>query len=196
MDLISDSCGTEASAPATTSAENLPMAANAPGRTNRVLPGVPIFAAYQEVTPAPTHGHSAVGHASPDSVPPHHRGRQVNLLLEALRIEAVEHVGVRDLETPAGRVRSFHPIRAMRKDCDAVIEVAHHRPDLLLIGVWLHHAQEVADRAMQIFGGMGVCQDTMIPDVFTIGRFCRIADGPDEVHMSQLGKLTARDLAS
>ena len=57
-------------------------------------------------------------------------------------------------------------------------------------------AQEVADRAMQIFGGMGVCQDTMIPDVFTIGRFCRIADGPDEVHMSQLGKLTARDLAS
>jgi acyl-CoA dehydrogenase len=57
-------------------------------------------------------------------------------------------------------------------------------------------AQEVADRAMQIFGGMGVCQDTMIPDVFTIGRFCRIADGPDEVHMSQLGKLTARELAS
>ena len=55
-------------------------------------------------------------------------------------------------------------------------------------------AQEVADRAMQIFGGMGVCQDTMIPEVFTIGRFCRIADGPDEVHMSQLGKLTAREL--
>ncbi len=55
-------------------------------------------------------------------------------------------------------------------------------------------AQEVADRAMQIFGGMGVCQDTMIPEVFTIGRFCCIADGPDEVHMSQLGKLTAREL--
>jgi acyl-CoA dehydrogenase len=49
---------------------------------------------------------------------------------------------------------------------------------------------------MQIFGGMGVCQDTMIPDVFTVGRFCRIADGPDEVHMSQLGKMTARSLAS
>ena len=55
-------------------------------------------------------------------------------------------------------------------------------------------AQEVADRAMQIFGGMGVCQDTLIPEVFTVGRFCRIADGPDEVHMSQLGKLTAREL--
>ena len=57
-------------------------------------------------------------------------------------------------------------------------------------------AQEVADRAMQIFGGMDVCQDTMIPEVFTIGRFCRIADGPIEVHMSQLAKLTARELTA
>ena len=54
--------------------------------------------------------------------------------------------------------------------------------------------QDVADRAMQIFGGAGVCQDTMIPEAFTTARFCRIADGPDEVHMSQLGKLTIRDL--
>jgi acyl-CoA dehydrogenase len=53
-------------------------------------------------------------------------------------------------------------------------------------------AQQVADRAMQVFGGMGVCQDTLIPHVFTLARFSRIADGPDEVHMSQLGKLTAR----
>ena len=55
-------------------------------------------------------------------------------------------------------------------------------------------AQAVADRAMQVFGGMGVCQDTMIPAVFTLARFSRIADGPDEVHMSQLGKLTAREM--
>jgi len=55
-------------------------------------------------------------------------------------------------------------------------------------------AQNVADRAMQVYGGAGVCQDTMIPDVFTTARFCRIADGPDEVHMSQLAKLTMREL--
>ena len=55
-------------------------------------------------------------------------------------------------------------------------------------------AQQVADRAMQVFGGMGVCQDTLIPEVFTLARFSRIADGPDEVHMSQLGKMTAREL--
>jgi acyl-CoA dehydrogenase len=39
---------------------------------------------------------------------------------------------------------------------------------------------------------MGVCQDTLIPEVFTLARFSRIADGPDEVHMSQLGKMIAR----
>lgn len=55
-------------------------------------------------------------------------------------------------------------------------------------------AQQVADRAMQVFGGMGVCQDTIIPEVFTMARICRIADGPDEVHMSQLAKLTMKQL--
>ena len=39
-------------------------------------------------------------------------------------------------------------------------------------------------------------QDTMIPEFFTIGRFCSIAGDPDEVHMSQRGKLTARKLTS
>ena len=53
-------------------------------------------------------------------------------------------------------------------------------------------AETVASRAIQVFGGMGVCQDTLLPEVFTRARFCRIADGPDEVHMSQLGKFTIR----
>jgi acyl-CoA dehydrogenase len=47
---------------------------------------------------------------------------------------------------------------------------------------------------MQIFGGMGVSQDTPLAHIFTVSRFCRIADGPDEVHMSQLAKLTIRAL--
>ena len=51
-------------------------------------------------------------------------------------------------------------------------------------------------RVMQIVGGMGVGQDTFIPEVFTIGQFCRIANGPDEVHMFQLGTLTARELTT
>ena len=53
--------------------------------------------------------------------------------------------------------------------------------------------EEVSSRAMQIFG-MGVSQDTPLAHIFTTSRFCRIADGPDEVHMSQLAKLTIQSL--
>ena len=52
--------------------------------------------------------------------------------------------------------------------------------------------QDVADRAMQAFCGIGVSQDTPIAQLWAYGRFVRLADGPDEVHMSQLGKLTIR----
>ena len=54
--------------------------------------------------------------------------------------------------------------------------------------------EDVSSRAIQIFGGMGVSQDTPLAHIFTTSRFCRIADGPDEVHMSQLAKLTIRSL--
>ena len=49
-------------------------------------------------------------------------------------------------------------------------------------------AQTVADRAIQSHGGMGVSDDTPVAEFFTLNRFLRLADGPDEVHMSQLGK--------
>jgi acyl-CoA dehydrogenase len=49
-------------------------------------------------------------------------------------------------------------------------------------------AQKVVDRAMQILGGKGVGPDTYLPHYFAIARMLRLADGPDEVHMYQLGK--------
>lgn len=55
-------------------------------------------------------------------------------------------------------------------------------------------AQNVTDRAIQAHGGMGVSDDTPIAGFFTLNRFLRIADGPDEVHMSQLGKLKIKEL--
>ena len=57
-------------------------------------------------------------------------------------------------------------------------------------------AQNVADLAMQVFGRKGACQDTLIPTVFARARFCRIADGPDEVHMSQLEKMTLGEMSA
>ncbi len=52
--------------------------------------------------------------------------------------------------------------------------------------------QKVVDRAMQIFGGMGVCSDTPLPGFFAGARVLRLADGPDEVHLYQLGKNTIK----
>jgi acyl-CoA dehydrogenase len=54
-------------------------------------------------------------------------------------------------------------------------------------------AQTVADRAIQAHGGMGVCDDTPVAEAFLINRYLRIADGPDEVHMAQLGRLKIKE---
>ncbi len=51
----------------------------------------------------------------------------------------------------------------------------------------------VTDRAIQAHGGMGVCQDTVLPEIWIYGRSLRLADGPDEVHMYQLGRNTIRE---
>lgn len=51
---------------------------------------------------------------------------------------------------------------------------------------------KVTDRAIQAFGGMGVCQDTPLAQIWVYGRIIRLADGPDEVHMYQLGRNTVK----
>jgi len=53
-------------------------------------------------------------------------------------------------------------------------------------------ACRVVDRAIQIHGGLGMCQDTPLPHFFAAARALRLADGPDEVHMYQLGKNTIK----
>ena len=49
-------------------------------------------------------------------------------------------------------------------------------------------AQAIVDRAIQIHGGAGVCQDTPLPMFFSYARSIRIADGPDEVHFASVAK--------
>ena len=53
-------------------------------------------------------------------------------------------------------------------------------------------ALKVIDRAIQIMGGMGVCGDTPLAHFYASARTLRLADGPDEVHLSQLGKNTVK----
>lgn len=52
---------------------------------------------------------------------------------------------------------------------------------------------DVVDRAIQAHGGMGVSQDTPLADFWIYGRTIRLADGPDEVHMHQLGRNTVKE---
>lgn len=49
-------------------------------------------------------------------------------------------------------------------------------------------ALKVIDRAIQIHGGKGVSQDTPLAHFYVAARMLRLADGPDEVHLYQLGK--------
>lgn len=46
----------------------------------------------------------------------------------------------------------------------------------------------VCDRAMQVFGAMGLSPDTPLAELWTWGRVLRIADGPDEVHLRTVAR--------
>lgn len=49
-------------------------------------------------------------------------------------------------------------------------------------------ALTVIDRAIQSYGGAGVCQDTPLASSWAGIRTLRLADGPDEVHLQQMGR--------
>ena len=49
-------------------------------------------------------------------------------------------------------------------------------------------AQTVIDRCMQIHGAGGFTADYFMAEAFSYARWCRQADGPDQVHMMALGK--------
>lgn len=56
-------------------------------------------------------------------------------------------------------------------------------------------ALDVIDRSMQLHGGVGLSQDTPLAHLFAYARTLRLADGPDQVHMMQLGRNLVRQHA-
>ena len=50
-------------------------------------------------------------------------------------------------------------------------------------------ALQVIDWAIQVYGAMGVCDDTPLAMMWAHQRTLRLADGPDEVHRNSLAKL-------
>jgi acyl-CoA dehydrogenase len=53
-------------------------------------------------------------------------------------------------------------------------------------------AQKIVDWAIQIFGGGGTSNDHFLAAALATTRLLRLADGPDEVHRNQIGKLELR----
>ena len=53
----------------------------------------------------------------------------------------------------------------------------------------------VADRSMQILGGLGTTRDTIVERIFRDVRSFRIYDGPSEVHRWALGRRIVKGVA-
>jgi len=53
-------------------------------------------------------------------------------------------------------------------------------------------AQTVIDRCMQMHGAGGLTEDYPMAEAFNYARWCRQADGPDQVHLMALGKQVIR----
>ncbi len=53
-------------------------------------------------------------------------------------------------------------------------------------------ALKILDRAIQVHGGKGVCEDTGLPAAWAAVRTLRLADGPDEVHLETITRLELR----
>ena len=46
----------------------------------------------------------------------------------------------------------------------------------------------IVDQAIQMFGALGVSQDTPLAGMYMAQRTLRLADGPDEVHRMVVGR--------
>jgi len=96
----------------------------------------------------------------------------------------LERVAKSRIEIDAARLQVLNAaIMIDTKDAKyALKEIAEAKvlvPDVLL---------KVIDRAIQAYGAAGVSQDTPLANMYASGRTMRIVDGPDEVHMLQLGR--------
>ena len=77
------------------------------------------------------------------------------------------------------------------------------RGDAKAAALWIHHinvvaprmALKVVDEAIQLFGGMGVSQDTPLSRMWMHLRTLRLADGPDSVHRRQVARTELRQYA-
>ena len=95
--------------------------------------------------------------------------------------------------------RSFSELEMMRllvlKTCQRMDEVgAKEAMDLIAASKTSVPimAQAIIDRCMQMHGAGGLTADYPMAEAFNYARWCRQADGPDQVHLMALGKQIIR----
>ena len=55
-------------------------------------------------------------------------------------------------------------------------------------------ALKIIDRAIQVHGGGGVCQDYPLAEFWIYARSLRLADGPDEVHLESVARMELKGI--
>jgi acyl-CoA dehydrogenase len=89
------------------------------------------------------------------------------------------------MEIDQARLLTLHAARMM----DEVGNKAARAEIAMIKVVGPNMAQKVVDRAIQVCGGGGVCQDFHLAYAYARSRILRLADGPDEVHRETIARL-------
>ena len=89
----------------------------------------------------------------------------------------------------AARVISSAPVLRTAWALDQPVPPPWLRESIAAIKVVAARLQtRVLDRAIQVFGAMGLSPDTPLASLFAWGRALRIMDGPDEVHLRTIAR--------
>jgi alkylation response protein AidB-like acyl-CoA dehydrogenase len=80
------------------------------------------------------------------------------------------------------RLMTLSAARALDQGLEAREEIGI----IKVVGARMLH--DVIDRAIQVFGAMGLTDDTPLELMYRHARAARIYDGPDEVHVQSVAK--------
>jgi acyl-CoA dehydrogenase len=90
-------------------------------------------------------------------------------------------------EIQASRLLTLHAAHKIDQGSEARVEIGM----IKVVGAQMLH--NVIDRAIQVFGAMGVTEDTPLERMYRDARFARIYDGPDEVHVTTTARRLLRE---